>query len=1280
MQHSMSIGEFQRLQSAYARGQGQYAQTQYLPTRQQHQVQFHQQMPHAAHIQAQQRHAQLPHNAASGSAIAMDSQGSLHRPPQVQPYVHNMQMPQGHGRSPAAAQVNQFSDSLLEQMGSGDGNSAVASGTSHNKNMGMAAAAEQRQHIPRQEQVKRPPPSTASDPPASATNTSTGTRASAAAHGADITEQSRFSSHHPLRQIMGKLLPLGPAYSLITTLAWERASDFLDGTGPTLSDVVRSKLPLLRRMIVPHLKGGADTGSPPLVPSSPPASSAGGRPGAGGKPGGARRGSKGGPAPSQKGPWAMQVSPPVAVRARASGIMSYDLTGALVPPVCTLGQPGVDAFMDYCISVTLSSSPVPVVRTMVGVTPSGRVLPVYMFANAATRFVFGAQEEDLFTPARMLPRSMHVATPGVSGARGGAGTEANRRGIHRYHFRGEYFHALDGFASTCTPGASPRLCRFRATEAVTVETLPYKLFGFLEAFVYTIFFTHIEPVEERRAWLTQEQAGTVFAQAAACKEHIEAGVQEVKQWLHAGQAAGPDTTMPPPPPGANAADGRPLSPLQKLDMPPPGAGRGGSRPGNASPVTWLSSLTPSSTHTGGLHAHQGGGSEAASSAPMPQSSGGVEGGATSDRHPPATIAGDKSGSSRSGSRSHSGGQSNMSTVSTDTRVSRQTGASAQPPTAAPAAGPTDDASWKRPSLYVAVPGASSSSLPAQSTDGGGQAPSGASSAERRPMSTSVLELRRRNGEGGEGGVQLPTNLSASPHSTQSNSLPAAQSLTTSHLQQAARAASSLSSGGGASHGDVAGLDTAVLASFEADDEALDSAGVGRVTSHTGSDTSRGVASQTPLHPPTMRSQGNHREPAMSPHPMQQHGEATPEVYDPPAPPPYMPQSAIDAFPQFESRGGGVPAFVIRSMVSGRYANQGLVGAVTYNNAVLHAGVTPWRHSSRLPVMPSGRRVAPPPDAPDSSGATPRSDSSSPPAMSADVRFEGGVHGQLCSIEELPLGCARDATSGRIFYVGATDWVDGPAEAQLMQAGQKILEGRAHRKGGVQEHATGGSGGSNDGASASGSSKGGMGGGSTSRGLGVEDPALGAPSPWRGGGSVAGSGGGGSSVGGGLVMPLQLPLVGLPNVVAPAAPAPDIVANPPARPASSPSAGSRGGGFGSRSLPSWGMPGSAGGGDQIDVMGGWGRQSHGSGGASGSGRGGGIAIPQGAAASAEGGSVNGRFTAGSATGSQPGPHGAFSAGEGFTPRHNVVGMGVTGMPGDVSGAAHDLLSLSNASTN
>ena len=98
------------------------------------------------------------------------------------------------------------------------------------------------------------------------------------------------------------------------------------------------------------------------------------------------------------------------------------------------------------------------------------------------------------------------------------------------------------------------------------------------------------------------------------------------------------------------------------------------------------------------------------------------------------------------------------------------------------------------------------------------------------------------------------------------------------------------------------------------------------------------------------------------------------------------------------------------------------------------------------------------------------------------------------------------------------------------------------------------------------------------------------------------------------------------------------------------------------------------------MGGWGRQSHGSGGGSGSGRGGGIAILQGPPASAEGGSLNGRFTAGSATGSHPGPHGAFSAGYTLTPRQASQGAAGLGMPVDVSGAAHDLLSLSNASTN
>ena len=1085
--------------------------------------------------------------------------------------------------------------------------------------------------------------------------------AAQAAPPAGDTEQSRYSSHHPLREIMGKLLPLGPAYSLITTLAWERASDFLDGTGPTLSDVVRSKLPLLKRMIVPHLKtGGIDAGSPVVTPNDPPTgASGGGRGGGSGKPGGARRGSKGGPAPSQKGPWAMQVSPPVAVRARASGIMSYDLTGALVPPVCTLGQPGVDAFMDYCISVTLSSSPVPVVRTMVGVTPSGRVLPVYMFANAATRFVFGAQEEDLYTPARMLPRSMHVATPGVSGARGGAGAEANRRGIHRYHFRGEYFHALDGFASTCTPGASPRLCRFRATEAVTVEPLPYKLFGFLEAFVYTIFFTHIEPVEERRAWLTQEQAGTVFAQATSCKEHIEAGVQEVKDWLHAGQAA---AAAAPTDGGSSAGSAD--------DMPPPTGRSADLRGGGTSPVTWLSSVTPTSSRGGGIHAGEGRFGEGGTAAPA----GGDTGtGAPHSKHRGAAHA--PSADRALGQR----GQSHPAPVASLSASEGVEGGSQEPP--------ARDDSWKRPSLFVAVSATdSSSSLPAVTNRSDSHTSGdGAGGTDRRPMSTSVLELRRRGVEGGTRGVAfaaLSPTLSASP--APAAAAPSVQSLSTSHLQLAARGGGSSLSSGGGSMGDAVGVDSNIMASFDVADDGDDDY-VRRVATD-GSDTSRGVASGTPLHPPTMRGRGNSREPAVTPNPLQKHTGHTPQAdpeYDPPAPPPVVPQAAIDAFPQFESRGGGVPAFVIRSMVSGRYTNQGLVGAVTYNNAVLHAGVTPWRHSSRLSVMPSGRRVAPPADVP-SSGADTSTDAPALPAMSADVQFEGAVHGQLCSIEELPLGCARDATSGRIFYVGGTDWHDGPSEVRLMHAGRKILEGRPQRTGGGSKGASGGGSGASDGPSAGSSYSGGLGSTASARALGVEDPALGAPSPWLDGHSLADSVGGGSSTGGGLVMPLQLPLVGLPNVVAPAAPAPDIVANPPSRPASSPS----GGGYGSRSVPSWGVPGSAGGGDQGGVLGGWGRQSHGSGGGSGSGRGGGIAILQGPATSAEGGSLNGRFTAGSATGSAPGPHGAFSAGDTLTHRHAAGpaqgmpggALPTVGMPGDVSGAAHDLLSLSNASTN
>ena len=1066
-----------------------------------------------------------------------------------------------------------------------------------------------------------------------------------------MIEQTRFSSHHPLRQIMGKLLPLGPAYSLITTLAWERASDFLDGTGPTLSDVVRSKLPLLKRMIIPHLRTGSDAGGPPSPTST---SAGGGRSSSGAKPGGARRGSKGGPAPSQKGPWAMQVSPPVAVRARASGIMSYDLTGALVPPVCTLGQPGVDAFMDYCISVTLSSSPVPVVRTMVGVTPSGRVLPVYMFANAATRFVFGAQEEDLYTPARMLPRSMHVATPGVSGARGGAGAEANRRGIHRYHFRGEYFHALDGFASTCTPGASPRLCRFRATEAVTVEPLPYKLFGFLEAFVYTIFFTHIEPVEERRAWLTQEQAGTVFAQASACKDHIEAGVQEVRDWLHAGQADAAAAAAE----AAAAAASSPPPPLEKLEMPPP-SGRARECSGGLSPLTWMSSLTPSSSHGGGLSSNVGGGSEAATSVSGPTSAA------------PPTIVKDSSSSS--------GSRKSVNSIDTKHSYSGQATKTTLPPKEGAGGLKVQGGTWKRPSLFVAVSSDRIARLPAQvpGSDARLSAAAGeGTAADRRPATTSCLELRRR-GDGTSGGGGSVESVSASPasDSTRTTSMPAAQALTTSHLQQARRRGSSMSSGGGSSLVDVAGVNSDVMASFETEEDCS--------PHREPSDTSRGVAGSTPLHPPTMRGLGSHREPAMSPNPLQKHSGAVsvhePE-YDPPAPPPQVSQAAIDAFPQFESRGGGVPAFVIRSMVSSRYTNQGLVGAVTYNNAVLHAGVTPWRHCSRLSVMPSGRRVAPPAAKPEqNTEEAPGSKSGPPPAMSADCNFEGGAHGDLCSIEDLPLGCARDATSGRIFYVGGTDWHDGPSEAELMRAGQRILEGRPQRKGGAVEPGAGGGTSSSDGggASVNGSHTGGLGGSSASRALGVEDPALGAPSPWMDGGSLVDSVGGSS--GGGLVMPLQLPLVGLPNVVAPAAPAPDIVANPPSRRASSPSGASGGGAYGSRSVPSWGLPGSTGGGDQGVVLRGWDRQSHGSGGGSGSGGGGGIAIPQGPPASAEG-SLNGRFTAGSATGSQQGAHGAFSAGDNITPRHAGQGLVHSGMPGDVSGAAHDLLSLSNASTN
>ena len=785
--------------------------------------------------------------------------------------------------------------------------------------------------------------------------------------GGGLRRVPHDSEAHPMKRIMAKLLPLGPAYSLITTLLWESAGALLRGSGPTLTQLVQDKLPMLRRQLLPD--------SPA---ASAPAPAAGSRPRAGST--GSRRSGKGhGPAPSEAGPWRMPVGPPVNIRTRTPGVMSYDLTGALVPPLCLLSQPGVDALQDYCISVTLSSSPVPVVRSIVGVTPTGRVVPVFMFANAATRFVFGAQEEDLYTPQRMVGGTMHVVAPHLAGMRAAAGGAANRSGIMRYHFRGEYLHAKDGFASTCTPGASARLCRFQATESVTVEPLQHRLFGFMPAFVYTVFFTHIAPVEGREAWLTQPDCHTLFAQARAATRHILAGVREVQVGLKEGGGC----------------------------MPPPT-----SRPGispTGSSVTWLSSLTPSS----GKQAGGGGG------APPSKS--------------PATRPAPAPASSGSGSL----------------RADLVQDADGDDSSDAPGRSATSDLDEVRPSgLSVSV----------------SQAPKVAFSGSETPAGGKAATSTRAEAGAGDIGVPTPAHQTSRDKGVEADATP-------SHLQR------------------------------QADDVRAERKGAARAP---GGPTAGATAAAS--------------------------------------------SAAARAFPQFESRGGGVPAFVIRSMLSSRFEEQGMVGTVTYNSAVLHSGVAPWRAASRLTVGPQGtplRRQPAEPTAEDPSaqgreggsgtasegGGVPQVDAE--PAPGPPVTPPPVAVGEEVSIEDLPLGCARDATSGRVFFVGPVDYTPNHEDAALARTGAFSA-----RRGGSTDRLAdlvdmGGGAAPPSAAASAGHALT----GSTAPDAGVFD-------------GFGGEGGGSGEPP--LVMPLQLPLVGLPGVVVPAAPAPDFIASAtPGRPSASP---------------------------------------------------------------------------------------------------------------------------------
>ena len=97
VQHSMSITEFQRLQTAYARGQGHYMQQQYP-----HPVSYQQQMPMRSAFAApmQPQHSAQGHRGMMmlGGTVGHGSQHPAHAPSAA---GGGMQMPQGHGTSQA---------------------------------------------------------------------------------------------------------------------------------------------------------------------------------------------------------------------------------------------------------------------------------------------------------------------------------------------------------------------------------------------------------------------------------------------------------------------------------------------------------------------------------------------------------------------------------------------------------------------------------------------------------------------------------------------------------------------------------------------------------------------------------------------------------------------------------------------------------------------------------------------------------------------------------------------------------------------------------------------------------------------------------------------------------------------------------------------------------------------------------------------------------------------------------------------------------------------------